>query len=181
MRSEESIQVSRKITAKHETKSRGGVSAADLDPQLDDSLPDIEEEVEEPPCPARREAPRPSRAATSAELPEQLATGSAGKVRTGKYKGKTFEEVWEADPDYCEWAAKSATDGMLADLAEWALNVASHLPRPAGKRIYLDVPFSRKDFAKKLGARFDGVKKKWYAPDSSEAYSQLLAAFPEDR
>jgi hypothetical protein len=30
-------------------------------------------------------------------------------------------------------------------------------------KIYLDVPFAQKDEAKALGARWDAVKKKWYA------------------
>lgn len=33
----------------------------------------------------------------------------------------------------------------------------------ADSKIYLDVPFAQKDEAKALGARWDAVKKKWYA------------------
>jgi hypothetical protein len=29
-------------------------------------------------------------------------------------------------------------------------------------KIYLEVPFSKKDIAKKLGCRWDATKKKWY-------------------
>ena len=31
-------------------------------------------------------------------------------------------------------------------------------------KIYLNVPFAQKDEAKALGARWDAVQKKWYAP-----------------
>ena len=33
-------------------------------------------------------------------------------------------------------------------------------------KTYLNVPFSQKDDAKSLGARWDPSKKKWYAPSS---------------
>jgi len=32
-------------------------------------------------------------------------------------------------------------------------------------KIYLNVPFSQKDAAKALGAKWDAGKKKWYAPN----------------
>ena len=34
------------------------------------------------------------------------------------------------------------------------------------KRIYLSVPYKQKDEAKKLGARWDPIVKKWYIPSS---------------
>ena len=42
-------------------------------------------------------------------------------------------------------------------------------------RIYLACPYAEKDKAKKLGARFDGSKKKWYV--TSEIYNGNEAAF----
>jgi len=35
-------------------------------------------------------------------------------------------------------------------------------------KIYLNVPFAQKDEAKALGARWDAVKKKWYATASKD-------------
>ncbi|MGZ5054602.1 MAG: DUF5710 domain-containing protein [Methylobacter sp.] len=35
-------------------------------------------------------------------------------------------------------------------------------------KIYLNVPFAQKDEAKTLGARWDAVKKKWYATASKD-------------
>jgi hypothetical protein len=34
----------------------------------------------------------------------------------------------------------------------------------ADSKIYLNVPFTQKDEAKALGARWDAVKKKWFVP-----------------
>jgi hypothetical protein len=34
----------------------------------------------------------------------------------------------------------------------------------AESKIYLNVPFAQKDEAKALGARWDAIQKKWYAP-----------------
>ena len=43
-------------------------------------------------------------------------------------------------------------------------------------RVFLSVPFERKEEAKALGARWDREKKKWYAPDNT--YVQLISTFP---
>lgn len=50
---------------------------------------------------------------------------------------------------------------------------AEPLPRPrarpveTGKKIYLDVPFGEKEYAKKAGAKWDPACKRWYIPDWS--------------
>ena len=36
--------------------------------------------------------------------------------------------------------------------------------RPTGARIYLDVPYSEKDQAKALGARWDNTARRWFDP-----------------
>jgi hypothetical protein len=41
--------------------------------------------------------------------------------------------------------------------------------------IYLNVPYSDREDAKRLGGRFDGVSKKWYAPTGKEA--ELIATY----
>ena len=89
----------------------------------------------------------------------------------GKYRGMTFEEVQALDPDYCEWVERKAQEGSLGNFAEW---LAAHPTE--NLKTYIDVPFQRKEFAKQLGAKWDGDKKKWFAPASSR--EQLLAAFP---
>ena len=40
--------------------------------------------------------------------------------------------------------------------------------QPAKDKTYLAVPFSQKDAAKKLGAKWDGRKKSWYAPEGAD-------------
>lgn len=42
-------------------------------------------------------------------------------------------------------------------------------------RIYLNVPFRDKDYAKRLGAKWDADKKKWYAPNDS--YTTLIEKY----
>jgi len=39
--------------------------------------------------------------------------------------------------------------------------------------IYLTVPYEEKEQAKKLGARWDPIKKQWYVRDSYEMYPFL--------
>jgi predicted GIY-YIG superfamily endonuclease len=46
---------------------------------------------------------------------------------------------------------------------------------PLSRRIYLSVPYSRKDESKKLGAKWDSDKKKWFAPDDS--FKELIETF----
>ncbi|WP_430735331.1 zincin-like metallopeptidase domain-containing protein [Halodesulfovibrio aestuarii] len=40
--------------------------------------------------------------------------------------------------------------------------------QPAKDKTYLAVPFSQKNAAKKLGAKWDGKKKSWYAPEGAD-------------
>lgn len=41
-------------------------------------------------------------------------------------------------------------------------------PQPAKDKTYLAVPFSQKNAAKRLGAKWDGKKKSWYAPEGAD-------------
>lgn len=45
------------------------------------------------------------------------------------------------------------------------------------KRVYLNVPFERKEEAKKLGAKWNPQKKKWYCENTDDLH-QLLQLFP---
>jgi hypothetical protein len=49
-----------------------------------------------------------------------------------------------------------------------------------GKKVYLRVPFSRKDEAKALGAEWDGTAKKWFAYDKSPNLSRVDKYFNRD-
>ncbi len=45
---------------------------------------------------------------------------------------------------------------------------------PVAKRFDLSVPYSEKDDAKELGARWDASLKKWYTLSSNPNYRELL-------
>ncbi len=47
---------------------------------------------------------------------------------------------------------------------------------PAKAQVFLKVPFAEKDEAKRLGARWDPARKKWYVPNgvNAEAFSRWL-------
>ena len=49
----------------------------------------------------------------------------------------------------------------------------------ADSKVYLNVPFAQKDQAKALGARWDGVQKKWYAPADKDI--ALFANWPNEQ
>lgn len=53
---------------------------------------------------------------------------------------------------------------MIYNAALHPIKPPPPLYKMADSKIYLNVPFSQKDEAKSLGARWDAVKKKWYAP-----------------
>ena len=40
---------------------------------------------------------------------------------------------------------------------------------PAKAQVFLNVPFAEKDEAKRLGARWDPARKKWYVPNGVDA------------
>ena len=45
------------------------------------------------------------------------------------------------------------------------------------EKIYLDVPFSKKDEIKKMGGRWDSEQKKWYIFDNNEYIMHILDNF----
>jgi ribonuclease HI len=48
------------------------------------------------------------------------------------------------------------------------------VPKSISNKIYIEVPFSKKDIAKKLGCRWDANKKKWYIQEpNEEIYKQF--------
>ena len=44
-------------------------------------------------------------------------------------------------------------------------------------KIYLNVPFAQKDIAKKLGAKWDRKKKKWFTEDNNKQKGELVKMF----
>jgi Domain of unknown function (DUF5710) len=57
--------------------------------------------------------------------------------------------------------------------------VAADLWEPTD-RIWLAVPFEDKDAARRLGARWDGKRRQWYAPLSGSPLLERWAELPED-
>ena len=45
-------------------------------------------------------------------------------------------------------------------------------------KIYLSVPYEEKDQAKKLGAKWDPIERKWYAPEGQESLMQRWSILP---
>lgn len=54
---------------------------------------------------------------------------------------------------------------------------AAHLPKKSRATI-LNVPYAEKDEAKRLGAKWDATRKKWYVPDgvNAEPFSRWAIA-----
>jgi hypothetical protein len=103
-----------------------------------------------------------------------------------KHGGRTYREVWAADPKYCRWAATAARPGKVAKFAEWARAKAAEQPaapppppEDVTKRVYLNIPYTRRGRGKELGALFDKERKLWYDPDGSHA--DLLKEFKPAR
>ncbi len=48
------------------------------------------------------------------------------------------------------------------------------------ERQYIYVPFTYKEMAKELGAKFDFDKKKWYAEKTNREYQKLVDLFNAD-
>jgi hypothetical protein len=48
---------------------------------------------------------------------------------------------------------------------------------PTLPKIYLNVPYSKKDLAKEKGARWDAGKKKWYIYDNNPNKDELISIY----
>tara|TARA_Y100001958_G_C21236739_1_gene563333 strand:- start:2136 stop:3173 length:1038 start_codon:yes stop_codon:yes gene_type:complete len=60
----------------------------------------------------------------------------------------------------------------------YSSNKSSTSSEKRSKRIYLKVPFDHKDDAKKLGAKWDFRKKKWYIDEESKHKDILVMRYP---
>jgi hypothetical protein len=85
-----------------------------------------------------------------------------------KDEAKRLGARWDADAK--KWYAPSADTPAAATFsrsaytpAAGAVGRSSAAAEVAGERVYLVVPFAEKEEAKRLGARWDAVAKKWYA------------------
>jgi len=66
------------------------------------------------------------------------------------------------------------------DGADKLANNAIGLEQCPYNKVYLEVPYIRKDEAKALGAKWDPKKKKWYATESCENTKTLITMFSEN-
>jgi hypothetical protein len=81
-------------------------------------------------------------------------------------------------PEGRRWVEVLA-DGSRVDAAPPATTLpppgtrADNAPRGGGAaakaQVFLNVPFAEKDEAKRLGARWDPARKKWYVPNGVDA------------
>ncbi|RJQ78828.1 hypothetical protein D5S17_12190 [Pseudonocardiaceae bacterium YIM PH 21723] len=62
--------------------------------------------------------------------------------------------------------------------AETAQPTRPRTSPPPGNRIYLNTTYEEKELVKKLGARFDGQRKKWYVDRSNQHLDQLSRWLP---
>ena len=65
-------------------------------------------------------------------------------------------------------------------LANLAIGISTKKRDTKKNKIYLNIPFSEKDEAKKMGARWDSSKKKWYIDDKNKYKNQFLARWGTD-
>ena len=59
-------------------------------------------------------------------------------------------------------------------LANLAIGITSCPYQTAKKKIYLNVPYDEKDEAKKMGARWDKSKKRWYIEPNNRYKLQMM-------
>ena len=76
-----------------------------------------------------------------------------------------------------EAADKLANNAIGLESCPYANSETSPKESKVSSKIYLNVPFTKKEEAKKLGARWDMEVKKWFVLESSLAKDKLLAAY----
>lgn len=75
-------------------------------------------------------------------------------------------------------AVLSIKDEMIEDkLNKITMKRQAKKEEDKKNRLYLNVPFIKKDYAKKLGARWDPQKKKWYSFKNNQHIDALLSEF----
>ena len=75
-------------------------------------------------------------------------------------------------------AVLSIKDEMIEDkLNKITMKRRAKKEEDKKNRLYLNVPFVKKNYAKKLGARWDPQKKKWYSFKNNQHIDALLGEF----
>jgi len=89
--------------------------------------------------------------------------------------GRGSDRYEYTDGEYC------SSDGTIDILKKMLMKCLQRqrlkLKTKEDTIIFMDVPFERKDEAKKWGARWDGEKKKWYTYYSNKFKQELLKQF----
>lgn len=96
-----------------------------------------------------------------------------------KDKAKQFGAKWDAKKKY--WYADESVSSEDLEcinalkIAKTTLPNLTQVPKKEdSKRTYIKIPFSKKDKAKSLGARWDSMVKSWYYVDSFLTESQRI-------
>lgn len=103
---------------------------------------------------------------TTAKWEERLSDIAAGKINRLAFEGEIVSFIKDQ---------LLLTDNSVMVAQK---NFQSRRGAPAektGKEIYLNVPYSEKDVVKKLGARWDGEKKKWFITNNDQRFKEWLS------
>lgn len=84
-----------------------------------------------------------------------------GILKKGKHVGRSYLSVSEEDPSYCLFLNKEADCEGYEDFKQW-IKENDIIRKIEEKKLYLNVPFSEKEEAKKLGCKWDVQRKKWW-------------------
>lgn len=103
----------------------------------------------------------------------------------GKYAETSYLEIINQDRKYCEWVLESATGHKAAKFAAWYEEIKdmcltdsdTETDEPVHKteptKIYLNVPYSKKDELKQYKIRWDAERRLWYIYSDSTYIAQL--------
>jgi len=88
-----------------------------------------------------------------------------------KYEARALGAKWS--PSRKQWYVDN--DNLNADalIQEFSEPIIKKERKPIIERTYLLVPYDARDFAKSLGAKFDGGSKKWYTLNDNKNFEQL--------
>lgn len=92
-----------------------------------------------------------------------------------KYEARALGAKWS--PSRKQWYVVKDNLNAPALIEEFSEPLIRKEKKPVIERTYLLVPYDARDFAKSLGARFDGGSKKWYTLNNNKNYEQLIALY----
>jgi hypothetical protein len=95
------------------------------------------------------------------------------KTRLSATEGERWVEV-RADGSQIDTTAPAAVPRYVADTPK---KPAASRDKSVQAAAVLNVPFAEKDEAKRLGARWDSARKKWYVPQGTDlnAFSRWIS------